>query len=280
MQGTTRRWVDQLGWGVYGVAVVSLLGLALLGQVPETAAGWLLPPALWAGSGRAGRRRSTGWADGCAALRAVGWQLAESWRPMLLRSLVLWGLWAGSGGWGPAGLRWLPWVLWLWRGLAAGWPGLQQVGLWHGIERGLWQAQRGLLVGYLVLAVSQSRMEVLGVGGLALLNDCGEAGEDPAAEAEPTPWVRVTRQADGCYHAELSGHFTLTVAGDHPFRLRLLVIFLSLLDAPGLTRRSRRTRDGRTPVVRQAQLAAAVEVTQPEISRWLRYWQAGPGPTY
>jgi hypothetical protein len=52
----------------------------------------------------------------------------------------------------------------------------------------------------------------------------------------------LTRQADGRYQAELSGHFTLLVADDHPFRLRLPVVFLSLLDAPGLTRRSRRTR--------------------------------------
>ena len=52
----------------------------------------------------------------------------------------------------------------------------------------------------------------------------------------------MARQADGSYQATLCGHFTLTVAGDHPFRRRLLVLFLSLLDLPGAARGSRRTR--------------------------------------
>jgi len=89
------------------------------------------------------------------------------------------------------------------------------------------------------------------------------------------PRVEVARQADGRYQATLCGHFTLAVAGDHPFRMRLLVLFLSLLDLPGAERGSRRTRDGRTPFVRQLQLAAWLGVPQPDISRWLKYWQAG-----
>ena len=89
------------------------------------------------------------------------------------------------------------------------------------------------------------------------------------------PGVHVARQADGSYQATLCGHFTLTVAGDHPFRLRLLVLFLSLLDVPGAARGSRRTRDGRTPFVRQMQLAEWFGVPQPHISRWLRYWHSG-----
>jgi len=88
------------------------------------------------------------------------------------------------------------------------------------------------------------------------------------------PQVAVIQQADGSYEATLCGHFTLTVAGDHPFRMRLLVLFLSLLDAPGATRGSRRTRDGRTPLVRQMQLAEWFGVPQPDISRWSSYWQA------
>jgi hypothetical protein len=86
--------------------------------------------------------------------------------------------------------------------------------------------------------------------------------------------VAVARQADGSYEATLSGHFTLTVAGDHPFRLRLLVLFLNLLDAAEATRGSRRTRERRTPFVRQLQLAEWFGVPQPNISRWLKYWQA------
>jgi hypothetical protein len=89
------------------------------------------------------------------------------------------------------------------------------------------------------------------------------------------PRVEVARQADGSYQATLCGHFTLTVAGDHPFRMRRLVVFLSLLDMPGAERGGRRTRDGRTPWVRQLQLAEWLDVPQSHISRWLSYGLAG-----
>jgi len=89
------------------------------------------------------------------------------------------------------------------------------------------------------------------------------------------PQVAVTRQADGSYQARQCGHFTLTVASDYPFRLRLLVLFLSLLDEPGATRGSRRTRDGRTPSVRQLRLAEWLAAPQPHISLWLPYWHSG-----
>ena len=126
--------------------------------------------------------------------------------------------------------------------------------------------QRLGLVGYLGLALSQRRWEDLGPWGLRL--GCVVCLSDESR-------VAVARQADGSYEATLSGHFTLTVAGDHPFRLRLLVLFLSLLDVPGATRGSRRTRDGRTPLVRQLQLAEWLAVPQPHISLWLRYWHSG-----
>lgn len=77
------------------------------------------------------------------------------------------------------------------------------------------------------------------------------------------------------YRASLSGAFELRVAADDFFRRRLLILFLRLLEEPGHERGSRHTRDGRTPTVRQQALAAAYQVTQPEISRWERYWQAG-----
>ncbi|MBM4461523.1 MAG: transposase [Chloroflexi bacterium] len=136
--------------------------------------------------------------------------------------------------------------------------------MWGG--QGLWQVQRLVLVGYLGLALSQVRWEDLAPWGLGL--GCVVCQQDE-------PRVEVGRQADGSYAATLCGHFTLRVAGDHPFRLRLLVLFLSLLDAPGASRGSRRTRDDRTPVVRQLQLAEWVGVPQPHISLWLRWWHGG-----
>ena len=260
MQGTTRRRVDQ-PWLVvlHALAVLSLLGLALLGQVPAEVAGWLVLPA-----GAAGRVRGRAARWGYAHWRALGDYLLQSWRPVLLRSLLLWGLWALSGGWGPAWLRLLPWGLWLWRGAGVGWPGLRRQAVWVWGAQGLWQVQRLVLVGYLGLALSQPHWGDLAPWGLGLGCVVSQSAE---------PQVSVARQADGSYEATLCGHFTLTVAGDHPFRLRLLVLFLSLLDEPGATRGSRRTRDGRTPFVRQMQLAEWFGVPQPDISRWLKYWQ-------
>jgi transposase-like protein len=267
MQGTTRRRVDQ-PWLVvlHALAVLSLLGLALLGQVPAEAAGWLIPPAILGVLVRAGRHRHSQTGRWYAHWRALGDYLLQSWRPVLLRSLLLWGLWAWSGGWGPAWVRLVPWGLWLWRGAGVGWPGLRQQAVWVWGGQGLWQVQRLGLVGYLGLALSQRRWEDLGPWGLGL--GCVVCLPDESR-------VAVARQADGSYEATLSGHFTLTVPGDHPFRLRLLVLFLSLLDEPGATRGSRRTRDGRTPLVRQLQLAEWLAVPQPHISLWLRYWHSG-----
>ena len=184
---------------------------------------------------------------------------------MLLRSLLLWGLWAWSGQWGWSWLRLVPWALWLWRGVGMGWPRLRQQAAWLWVAEGLWQAQRLVLFGYLGVALSQQRTGGPAPWGVGL--GCLVCQQDE-------PRVAVARQADGSYQATLCGHFTLAVAGDHPFRMRLLVLFLSLLDVPGPERGSRRTREGRTPFVRQLQLAAWFGVPQPDISRWLKYWQA------
>ena len=270
MQGTTRRRVDQ-PWLVvlHALAVLSLLGLALLGQVPAEVAGWLVLPTVAAGRVRGSPAR---WgcahpglrAAGRAGWRALGDYLLQSWRPVLLRSLLLWGLWAWSGEWGWSWLRLVPWALWLWRGVGLGWPRVRQQAAWLWVAEGLWQTQRLVLLGYLGVVLSQQRSGGQALWGVGL--GCLVCQQDESR-------VGVARQADGSYQATLCGHFTLTVAGDHPFRMRLLVLFLSLLDAPGATRGSRRTRDGRTPVVRQLQLAEWFGVPQPDISRWLKYWQ-------
>jgi hypothetical protein len=162
-------------------------------------------------------------------------------------------------------LRLVPWALWLWRGLGVGWPRLRQQVAWLWVAEGLWQTQRLVLLGYLGVVLSQQRSGGQAPWGVGL--GCLVCQQDE-------PRVEVARQADGSYQATLCGHFTLAVAGDHPFRMRLLVLFLSLLDVPGLERGSRRTREGRTPFVRQLQLAEWFGVPQPDISRWLKYWQA------
>jgi hypothetical protein len=134
----------------------------------------------------------------------------------------------------------------------------------------LWQVQRVVLVGYVGLNLVEwieglSRLEA-SPAGLAL--GCVVCGRQ-------TPHVSVERQADGGYRATLCGHFELGVAGDVPFRKRLLMIFLGLLETEGVQRGSRRTRDGRTPLVRQEQLGEWFGVAQEHVSRYNRYWLAG-----
>ncbi len=92
------------------------------------------------------------------------------------------------------------------------------------------------------------------------------------------PWVEVRHDDDGSYHTTLCGHFTIRVPGDHPFRVRMLMLFVRLLDVPEQPRGSRRTRDGRTPFVRQVQAAEWFGVPHPNISRIEGYWHRGDWP--
>src|SRR5664279_3440799 len=89
------------------------------------------------------------------------------------------------------------------------------------------------------------------------------------------PKVEVRQLEDGQWQAELSGHFTLQVSGKHPFYLRMLIIFLGLLQSEKDGRKSRRTRDGRTPFVRQEQLAGWTHTKQEHISLWMKHWIRG-----
>jgi transposase-like protein len=138
----------------------------------------------------------------------------------------------------------------------------------------LWQGQRLVVWSYVGLGLSQAWRGVAGLvegvslppGGLWL--GCLVCGRSE-------PWVEVTRPVDGSYRVELCGHFRLRVAGDEPFRMRVLILFLRLLEVDEPERQIGRTRDDRTPFVRQLQLAAWFGVPQPSISRWERYWQAG-----
>jgi hypothetical protein len=275
MQGTTRFWGEQPAWGlVHALAVLSLIGLALLGQTPGEVAGWWASPAQTVGLVRglpafrgtsSVRWRSHDAERGEQPLAAIERYLLASWPPVLLRSLGLWGLWAAGGCRGPGWLGLVPWVGWLWQAGAVGWPRWRQRGVWRGGQWLLGQSQRLLLAGYLGWAGSR----LLEGGGRAwgVGLSCVVCGRDE-------PWVGVERQADGSYQATLCGHFTLAMPADHPFRVRLLILFLTLLDVPGMSRRSRRTRDGRTPFVRQMQLGAWFGLPHPLISRWLRYWHA------
>jgi hypothetical protein len=171
-----------------------------------------------------------------------------------------------------------PWVHWLWQGAAAGWPELCRQRVWRGGRWLLWQGQRILVVGYLYLtldrvrSVAGERLTANRPAPYLALGVCC-----PTCERDE-PWVDVTQQEDGGYEATLCGHFTVRVSGDDPLRGRLLMLFVRLLDVPGQTRGSRRTRDGRTPFVRQQQAAGWFGLPQPDVSRVEGYWSRGAWP--
>ncbi len=278
MQGTIGLGKAQLLAGAvgHGLVIVSILALACLGQVVPEQAGWVLGGP---GTAMVQRRRScarVSWEPASGGQAELWLQLAQTWQVALLRSLLLWGLWHGSGPLGPAWLALWPWALWLWRSLGLAWPGLGRRPSWYHVEHWLAQGQRWLTLGYggLVLALwlragwgvavpavrahAAAMAPLLGTGCLV----CGST----------EPRVTVERQADGSYQATLCGHFTLQVAGDSLFRRRLLLLFLGLLERPGPPRKGRRTRDGRTPFVTERQLAVWFGTPQPVVSRWYRYW--------
>jgi len=279
MKDITKASLAQLEpW--HGLVLVSILTLALLGQMPDSQAGWLTAPARLPGlpTTIANRKRQYSPLSVPARLRSLWQYVVRSWPQAFLRSLLLAVLWSLSGRQGPVLLVSWPWLLWLWQAVAAGWPELGQGPVWRGGRWFLWQGQRLLLVGYLSLALRQIRPvdgeEIASRGpadGLLLGLGC------QVCDQEET-WVGVTRQEDGSYQATLCGHFSLRVAGDHPFRARLLMLFLRLLDSPSQRRGSRRTRDGRTPFVRQMQLSQWFGLPQPDISRVEGYWLRGAWP--
>jgi transposase-like protein len=245
-----------LTWHCWLIASVGLLPVASL--VTEERAGWVACAPEVAGSNeltwgcvrRAKKRGATpGW--GCP--------YPGSWRVALLRGLLLWGLWHLSGRVGPGWLVGLPGAIWLLSG--AGGPAGK-------LRELLWQGQRLLVMVYLIGSLLQVRDQLLSGDGLLGLGLGCVACDDQ-------PQVRVERQADGSYQATLCGHFTLRVADDLPIRRRWLLIFLGLLQTPTDGRSSRRTRDGRTPFVRQEQLASWFGVPQERVSGYLKYWLEG-----
>jgi transposase-like protein len=280
MKDITKRSFAQLQpW--HGLVLVSMLALALLGQMPDSQAGWLTVPPRLPGlpTTIACRKRQRSPLSVYVRLRSLWLYVVRSWPRAFLRSSLLAVLWLLSGRRGPVLLvvGW-PWILWLWQGAAAGWPELSHQTLWRGGRWLLWQGQRLFLVGYLGLALRPARPvdgeDAVFRGpahGLLLGLGCQYCDQEE-------PWVEVTCEDDGSYQATLCGHFRLQVAGDDPFRARCLMLFLRLLEVPDHHRGSRRTRDGRTPFVRQRQLAEWFGLPQPDISRVEGYWLRGAWP--
>jgi len=210
--------------------------------------------------------------------------MLDKWPVVMVQSVVVGLLWRSSGVEEIRGVVMLPSLVWLWQSGGWLWPRLRRQPEWQGLNWLLWQGQRAvLLVALCQSLVWLGQSELLwslvervsegdSVGGtLAVSLGCLVCGRSE-------PWAQVQPQADGSWQAELCGHFRVQVSGDEPFRMRLLILFLRLLEVEGPERIIGRTRDNRAPFVRQTQIAAWFGVPQPNVSRWEQYWLAGNWP--
>jgi len=278
MQCTTGWARRQRQWGAiaHTLAVLGLVLLLTMGCAPENLGIWVACPARgWGAEQEGGKSRQQGPGHGCAWRLGLTW-LRRSWPLATLRSEVLLALVLLTDTAPGAGLRrwewdWvclLPWLAWWWKGLGLVWPALGRQPLYTTLGQ-LWDRATGVaLMGLGLGWLSGHGPEPLG-RCLGLL----PTGVCLSSEAQ-APRVEVTRDEAGTYEVHLRGEFVLRINGQIEFYVRMLIIFLGLLEVPGETRGSRRTRDGRTPFVRQEQMAAWFGVPHPVISRWFGYWLA------
>jgi len=271
MQCTIGWAPGQRRWGsiAHSVAVLGLVILPVVGVSLESLGGWVACPAqrLVEQPRRRPQARGRHWTGGLAWRTAWNW-LRRSWWLPLARSEALLALVLLTDRPQWDGVCLLPWLAWLWKGLGIAWPGLGRQPLYAAVGR-LWDRAAGLALAGVGLGwLSGHGPEPL-AGKLGMLS----LGICLPSEAQ-APWVEVVRDEVGTYQVRLRGEFVLQVNGQVEFYVRMLIIFLGLLAVPGETRGSRRTRDGRTPFVRQEQLAAWFGVPHPVISRWFGYWLA------
>jgi len=234
-------------WGeiAHTIAVLGLVVLALEGSRLENLAGWIACPPRWVRIGQ--ERRSETGVQGWIAW-SVGWAwMRRSWLLTLARSETLLFLAVVPGHEEWVWVCMLPWANWLWRGIGAACPGLRQGVVYRSVDWVLGEAGRVALYG---LAIWWCIEQVRCAGDKGLVSGLCIGGVSSSSQVE------ITEDEEGIYHVHLSG-----------------VILLRQLEAPGETRGSRRTRDGRTPVVRQQELEQKLGVPQPHISLWMKYWQ-------
>ncbi len=251
-------------WGEVGhsVAVIGLVVLNIMGVRIESLEGWIACPPRWVRIGRERPRERC--AQGGVAWSVWWTWMRRSWVVALVRSetLLLLAVLPGHEEWEWVCL--LPWVSWLWRGIGVACPRWRRWVVYRSVDCLLKEASRLALFGLVIswfLEQPQSAGDEFSVGKLGL------------GSVVPSPQVEITKDEERIYHVRLHGELELHIDGKVPFYERMLVIFMRLLEAPEETRGSRRTRDGRTPVVRQQQLEQALDVPQPNISRWMGYWQ-------
>ena len=253
---------------MHGLAVLCFVALAFMGHPLQVSAGWpVWPPAVYVTQATVRRRRAVV-GPAINTLPAARLWAGRTWLVPLCRSLLLQVVWWTSGHGGPAVGALLPWLAWVWQLSGLAWPWLTRQPEWRLLQRvlsGVMQSPLWLMMALGVSQAAQAMAAATSIDGHMLL---------VGGLVSPATVTVCHDKERGCYTAELSGRVTLTMADGDPVRLRLFVLFLrSLTDST--QRGSRRTREGRTPAVRQQMLAQCLGMTQPEISRWERYWLEG-----
>jgi len=260
------RWYRSAGEIAHTTAVLGLVLLTLMGRPMESIGGWVAcPPHVIELDRERGRKKRNKRCGKIAWGAGWGW-MRRSWKVVAIRSGTLLILCHLNGRRKWAWVSVLPWVVWVWRGMGIAWSELRQWALYRAVGRGWEEASRWALVGLGGMwLVKQALAWRPRMGALPLGISLGVVKADK-------PSVEVGEDEQGWYHVRLKGEFELHVDGKVPVYKRVLIIFLGLLEVAGARRGSRRTRDGRTPFVRQEQMAAWFEVPQPHISRWNKYW--------
>jgi transposase-like protein len=252
-------------------AALCFLALVGLGQPLEVCTGWVaVPPTVYGVPSRRADRQGVVSRGGVCW--SAGWRyLRCTWHVPVIHSALLVGLWGAAGRPGAGWLVLLPWLMWIGQGGILLWPGLAHQPAWRIGEQVARWALAGALWVYAGLALGQGISKLAQAGEVA----GGWQGYGLGSSVCCAGFaVVVTHEAqEGSYRVDLQGRFTLRVGADDPFRVRLLVLFLRLLEDPAEQRGSRRTRDGRTPLVRQEYLAGVLGIPQPVLSRWEGYWQ-------
>ena len=266
------------------VVVVVFLFLAAFGQVPDSSAGWVipLPKALVAyylkRPTKGDRRRRRRAKKRVATLRKqrkvlAGHYLHHSWLIPNLRSLVLAICFLHVA---PSliYLSLLPIVLWAGQAVAIYSNTFATLPEWHLAKAMAQKVEQGLMLIALLWLTQQSYE--------SLFNDSFLLAAGLCAQQVPTESNQVDLQSRRDkkgkithYSATLKGEFSLEISNDDPFRLRMLILFLRELEVIDHTSIGRKTRDKRTPFVKQEDLAKAYAVSQPNISRWQKYWIDG-----
>jgi len=249
---------------IHVLAVFCFVALALLGINPDASGGWVVWPPVIYGQAAPQRQRSASRCPDTTDNQAARWYVERTWPQPCLQGLLVQMLWLARGHGGLAWGALVPWLAWSCTVLGLLWPRLGRSPEWRLVQCLATRVRTTPLWLAIGLALDQE------AGRLVAQDDCLMIG----CVAAPSTVTVVHDRESGRYRAILRGEFTLSVPDSDRYRVRTFILMLRLLEMTEI-RRGRRTRDGRTPAVRQQVLARTMGIPQPDISRWERYAHAG-----